>query len=130
MVQNLVSGIGGIVIALVIAWFSISGPNDSGLPMATDVFRTVDEVFELPQDEGWTVLIAPGDEQLYRICGATRSQRSGKVSLLQGTFEASGQSVNYSVAVPAQKWVEVVGLEPIDGGPLTYAVLTQDLAAP
>ena len=70
---------------------------------------------------------APTDGRRYRICGATQSeQKSGESSVI-GAFQADDRSVDFDIEVAEGSIVAVEGLALLDGGPLTYAVLTRDL---
>lgn len=91
-------------------------------------YQTIDDAFAIRRSQGWTLTSAPTDGKRYRICGATESDPTADASRFNGSFESGGRSVSFDVEVPDRAIVAVEGLEPMDGGPLTYAVLTRDLA--
>lgn len=90
-------------------------------------FRTIDDAFAIHLSQGWSLTSAPTDGRRYRICGATQSDPTSGVSACSGSFETGGRSIEFGVEVPDGTIVAVEGLDPLDGGPLTYAVLTRDL---
>lgn len=90
-------------------------------------YRTIDDALAIRRRLGWSVVSAPTDGRRYRICGAIQhSPKQGLVSQ-SGAFMTRGKSVEYTVDVPAGSLVAVEGLDPLDSGPLKYAVLTREL---
>ncbi len=105
-----------------------NSPEPPRLPAPEASYRTVDVVFATHRSQGWAVSTAPTDGRRYRICGATESDPKSGASSHSGVFQSGGRRVEFDVKVPTGKVVAVEGLDPIDGGPLTYAVLTRDRA--
>ncbi len=92
-----------------------------------DAFRTIDDAFAIHRSQGWSLTSAPTDGSRYRICGATQSDPKSGVSSVSGSFKTDNRSIDFKVEVAEGTVVAVEGLVPLDGGPLTYAVLTRDL---
>ena len=88
-------------------------------------YRTINDAFATRTNSGWTLTSAP-IEGRYRICGATESNPDNDADSIRGSFSIGKRSVEFDVAIPSGKVVAVEGLDPIDGGPLGYAVLTRD----
>jgi hypothetical protein len=90
---------------------------------ALRAYRTIDEVIAIHRSQGWKVVSAPTDGKRYRICGATRSDSSSGMPTASGSFRTGDRSVTYEIEVPEGKQYAIEGLDPIDGGPLTFMVL-------
>ena len=90
-------------------------------------FRSIGDTFAIHESQGWTLTSAPTDGRRYRMIGATQSNPKGGESSLRGSFKTRDRSVDFVVEVPNGRLIAIEGLEPIDGGPLTYAVLARDL---
>jgi hypothetical protein len=118
-----------IVACLVLAPVILHRPGTS--PGATNVtiqkFRPIDELFSIRRSQGWTLVSAPGDGRLYRVCGATQSDPASGLQRFRGAFSGGGRSVRFDVPIPEGAVIAVEGLEPADGGPLRYAVLSRPI---
>jgi hypothetical protein len=90
-------------------------------------FRTIDDVFAVHRAQGWLLVSAPTDGKRYRICGAMQSNPNSGVPSFSGSFKTGDRSANFDVDVEDGTIVAVEGLDPIDGSPLTYAVLVRSL---
>ncbi len=114
---------------LAAAFLAIRGYSDlKSLHRNPEVaFKTIDDAFRVRRDQGWTVTSAPTDRRRYRVCGATESDPQSGLKSLNGSFTASGKTIEVNVPVPDGMTVAVEGLEPLEGGPLTYAVLTRHM---
>ena len=90
-------------------------------------YRTIVESFAIRQSQGWELSKAPEDGKRYRICGAFESGHDPDRRSFSGRFSTGDRLVDFDIAIPQGTMVAVEGLDPLDGGPLTYAVLTKDL---
>jgi hypothetical protein len=90
-------------------------------------YRTIDDALAIHRSLGWSLVSAPTDGRRYRICGAIQHSPKQGLASQSGAFITGGRSVEYSVDVPSGSLVAVEGLDPLDGGPLKYAVLTRAL---
>jgi hypothetical protein len=90
-------------------------------------YRTIDEAFAIRQSQGWELTKAPEEGKRYRNCGATESGHDPDRRSFSGRLSTGDRLVDFDVAIPYGKMVAVEGLDPLDGGQLTYAVLTKDL---
>ena len=88
-------------------------------------YRPIEVLFEIHRDQGWSVVSAPTDGRRYRICGATQMVPTSGIDTFGGSFSTSGKTVSFEVNLPTDQAVAVEGLEPRDGGPLSYVVLTR-----
>lgn len=88
-------------------------------------FRSVEESLAIRRSQGWTLVSAPGDGRRFRICGAAQSDPASGLATFRGGFRTGGKSVRFDVPIPPDTVVAVEGLEPADGGPLQFAVLTR-----
>lgn len=101
--------------------------TDTDSQRREEAYRTVEETFAVRRSQGWELTKAPEDGKRYRICGALESGRDAERRSFSGRFSTGDRFVDFDVAIPQGKMVAVEGLDPFDGGPLTYAVLTKDL---
>lgn len=90
-------------------------------------YQTIDDALAIHRSLGWSVVSAPNDGRRYRICGAVQHAHRLRITSQSGEFKTGDRTVKYKVEVPSGSLVAVEGLDPLDGGPLTYAVLTRDL---
>jgi hypothetical protein len=90
-------------------------------------YRTIDDALAIHRNLGWSVLSAPTDGRRYRICGAIQHAPKQGLVRQSGAFMTRGRTVKYTVDVPAGSLVAIEGLDPLDGSPLKYAVLTRAL---
>ena len=90
-------------------------------------YRTIEESFAIRQSQGWELTKAPEDGKRYRICGALESGHDPDRHSFSGRFSTVDRFADFDIAIPQGTMVAVEGLDPLDGGPLTYAVLTKDL---
>ena len=122
----ILAGFAVLALALIVIRSVVTTPRNNSRP--TDAsFRTIDDAFGDHLRQGWSLTSAPTDGKRYRICGATQSDPNSGLSSFSGSFKTDGRSIDFDVKVPDGTVVAVEGLEPIDGGPLTYAVLVRDV---
>lgn len=116
-----------VVLLISIALFGMcTGCNQNADEAA---YRTIDESFAIRRSQGWELIQAPEDGKRYRICGATESGDDPDRRSFSGDVRTSDRVFPFEVAIPAGKMVAVEGLDPLEGGRLTYAVLQKDLPA-
>lgn len=124
--KSILAGCAALTLACIVIGVAAFTPRNNSRP-SDAVFRTIDDAFAIHRREGWSLASAPTDGRRYRICGATQSDPNSGVSSFCGSFKTGGRSIDFDVEVPDGTIVAVEGLDPIDGGPLTYAVLVRDL---
>lgn len=106
----------------------LSGCADySKSPGSEAAYRPIRETLQIRMNQGWTLVSAPTDGGRYRNCGAIEWNPRSGVASLEGSFAVGHRSIAYKIPVPDGKAVAVEGLDPLDGGPLMYAVLTRTL---
>jgi hypothetical protein len=124
MVIAIVAGLTGAAVMV------STRPADSLAAAANSpAFRSIDESFAIRRSQGWTLVSAPGDGRRFRICGAAQSDPASGLATFRGAFRTGGKSVRFDVPVPPGTVVAVEGLEPADGGPLQFAVLSRPVQA-
>ncbi|MBA4031873.1 MAG: hypothetical protein C0478_13420 [Planctomyces sp.] len=96
-------------------------------PARDSAFRAIDDVLAIQTSQGWAVVSAPTDGRRYQSIGTFYSDPANGEQTARGSFRGGGRRVDVVVTVPAGKVYLFEGLEPIDHGPLTYAVLARDL---
>ncbi|MCA8997722.1 MAG: hypothetical protein KDA80_12070 [Planctomycetaceae bacterium] len=117
---------GGLTLVGILAFGVLSVVWDSQQRTMAS-YRTIKECFAIRQSQGWSLHQVPTDGRRYRVCGATESSPAISGNRFRGSFQAGERSVKFDVQVPDGKIVAVEGLDPIDGGQLTYAVLMSDV---
>lgn len=118
-----------ICLPFVVAVFCGVYATDSDSQSDKAAYRTIEESFAIRRSQGWELTKAPEDERRYRVCGATESGHDPDRRSFSGEFRTGGRIVPFEVTIPEGKMVAVEGLEPIEGGPLTYAVLEKCIPA-
>ncbi len=103
-----------------------SATRNSSRP-SNSAFRTIEDAFAVHRSQGWSLVSAPTDGRRYRICGATQSDPNSGASSFRGSFKTGGRYIDFDIELPDGAIVAVEGLDPIDGGPLSYAVLVRNL---
>jgi hypothetical protein len=92
-----------------------------------DAYRPIDEATAIHRSLGWSVVSAPTDGKRYRVCGGTQSDPNSGAPSMSCGFGTGNRSVKVNIEVPEGKLYAVDGLDPIDGGPLTYVVYERPL---
>lgn len=116
-----------VVSLMAIALFGVCGGCNQNADEAA--YRTIDESFAIRRSQGWELIQAPEDGKRYRICGVTESGDDPNRRSFSGAIRTGGRVFPFEFAIPPGKMVAVEGLEPLEGGRLTYAVLQKDLPA-
>lgn len=114
-----------VVFALLVCAAFASSPFWNTRTVDTRAFRTVGDLFEVRKLQGWTVLSAPTDSRRYRVCGSTESDPTSGAQILSGEFRVEDRFVPFSVPIPEGETVAIEGLDPMDGGQLSYAVFSR-----